>query len=95
MDGQQLQNLIQGLQDEITALRNDHNHMENANDLQVQNIENQVQTIETEHQNNLPGLLPTVAPSLLLKVFTGDDISETWQDWLNNFTLAATACNWD
>ncbi len=30
-----------------------------------------------------------------VEVFTGDDISETWQDWLDNFTLAARACNWD
>ncbi len=93
MDGQQLQNLIQGLQDEIAALRNDQNRIELHNDLQVQNIENQVTNLEMEHQNNLPGLLPTVAPNSLLKVFTGDDISETWQDWLDNFTLATRACN--
>ncbi len=36
-----------------------------------------------------------VVPNSLLKVFTGDDISETWQDWLDNFALAARACNWD
>ncbi len=95
MDAQQLQDFLQGFWDELVELRDNRNRIEIGNDLHAQNVEEQVANFEVEHQNNLPGVLPTVALTSLLKVFTGDDISEMWQDWLDNFTLAARACNWD
>ncbi len=95
MDPQQLQAYIIGLQNEVAQLRNDQNRIEAANDQQVRHIENQVNVLDVQQQNNLPGLLPSIAPNMLLKIFTADDPSETWQDWLENFTLAARACNWD
>ncbi|MCP3681375.1 MAG: hypothetical protein GY861_01675 [bacterium] len=95
MDVQQLQDFLQGFQDELSDLTNNRNIIELANDLHAQTVEQQVASCEVEYQNNLPVVLPTVAPISLLKIFTADDISETWQDWLDNFALAARACNWD
>ncbi len=95
MDQQALANVLLELQNGMEALRNEHAHIGNGNHAHVANVENQVRTLERERQNNLPRLLPMVVPNSLLKVFTGDDISETWQDWLDNFLLAARACGWD
>ncbi len=95
MNAQQLYDFVQGLQDGLAVLREDRNCIEIPNSLHAQNVEEHVTNSETERPHNPPGLSLTMAPILLLKNFTGDDDSETWQDWLDNFILAARACNWD
>ncbi|MCP3685715.1 MAG: hypothetical protein GY861_23965, partial [bacterium] len=90
-----LANVLQGLRQEVANLRQEQDRMGQDTTVNTNNIQNQVRVIERERQNNLPGMLPTVAPNSLLKVFTGDDISETWQDWIDNFALAARSCGWD
>ncbi len=85
---------VQGLQEELVGLRDDQNRIEIPNNLHAKNVEEQVTNLKMDHQNNLPGLLPTIALTSLLKNFTGDDVSETWQDWLDNFTLAARQGGW-
>ncbi len=67
MDQQNLANVLQELQDGMDALRTEHTRIGNDNHAHVTNIENQVRNREREHQNNLPGLLPTVAPNSLFE----------------------------
>ncbi|MCP3683121.1 MAG: hypothetical protein GY861_10560 [bacterium] len=69
MDAQQLQDYLQGFQDELADLRNSRNVIELVNDLHAQTVEQQVAGCEVEYQNNLPGVLPTVAPISLFEDF--------------------------
>ncbi len=55
---QNLANVLQGLQADVNALRDEHTRIGNDNNAQVINTENQVRVLERECQNNLPGLLP-------------------------------------
>ncbi|MCP3683649.1 MAG: hypothetical protein GY861_13270 [bacterium] len=70
MDQPNWADIIHGLQNEILALRTELTHIGNDNDAHVVNIENQVRTLERERQNNLTGLLPTVAPNSLRLCFS-------------------------
>ncbi len=64
MDAQQLQDYLQGIWDELADLRNDQN-IQLVHDAHAQAIEQQVANCEVEEQNNLPDILPTVAPNSL------------------------------
>ncbi|MCP4651619.1 MAG: hypothetical protein GY853_16280, partial [PVC group bacterium] len=92
-DFQQTNDFLQGLRDEFADIRNTQNNIQVANHAHVQAVRQQLNNYEAEHQNNIPGILPTVVLLSLLKPFTRENISETWQDWFDLFVLTARACN--